>query len=79
MAGARATMMTSAILRHGIGHASTVLDDVRQWMEANEYTSIAQMCGSMSQKNVTERAAFERANYTRILHSWQPDPTGRLP
>jgi dihydroorotate dehydrogenase (fumarate) len=79
MAGARATMMTSAILRHGIGHASTVLDDVRQWMEANEYTSIAQMCGSMSQKNVTERAAFERVNYTRILHSWQPDPTGRLP
>jgi dihydroorotate dehydrogenase (fumarate) len=79
MAGARVTMMTSAILRHGIGHARAVLDDLRRWMEANEYASITQMCGSMSQKNVADRTAFERANYMRVLHSWQPDPTGRLP
>jgi len=79
MAGARVTMMTSAILRHGIGHVDTVLGDVRSWMEANEYKSISQMCGSMSQQNVSERAAFERANYMKMLHSWRPDPTGRLP
>jgi dihydroorotate dehydrogenase (fumarate) len=79
MAGARVTMMTSAILRHGIGHANTVLDEVRQWMDAHEYSSITQMCGSMSQQNVVERAAFERANYMKTLHSWQPDPTGKLP
>ena len=79
MAGARATMTTSALLRHGIGHANTMLDEVRRWMEAHEYESITQMCGSMSQQNVTERAAFERANYMKTLHSWQPDPTGKLP
>jgi dihydroorotate dehydrogenase (fumarate) len=79
MAGARVTMMTSAILRHGIGHANTVLGDVQRWMEAREYHSITQMCGSMSQQNVVERAAFERANYMKVLRSWQPDPTGKLP
>jgi dihydroorotate dehydrogenase (fumarate) len=79
MAGARATMMTSAILRHGIGHVTHVLNDVQRWMDENEYTSVTQMRGSMSQQNVGERAAFERANYMKLLHSWQPDPTGRLP
>jgi dihydroorotate dehydrogenase (fumarate) len=48
-------------------------------MEEHEYTSIAQMCGSMSQKNVAEPAAFERANYMKMLRSWQSDPTGLLP
>ncbi|HEX6790496.1 MAG TPA: dihydroorotate dehydrogenase-like protein, partial [Candidatus Krumholzibacteria bacterium] len=60
-------------------HANTVLDDVERWMDAREYSSVTQMCGSMSQKNVAERAAFERANYMKMLHSWQPDPTGRMP
>lgn len=79
MAGARVTMMTSAILQEGAGHVKLVLDGVARWMQEHEYTSIAQMCGSMSQKNVAEPAAFERANYMKMLHSWQSDPTGFLP
>jgi dihydroorotate dehydrogenase (fumarate) len=79
MAGAKATMMTSAVLQSGMGHVTTVLRDVETWMERNEYVSIEQMCGSMSQKNVAEPSAFERANYMKMLHSWQSDPTGFLP
>jgi dihydroorotate dehydrogenase (fumarate) len=79
MAGARVTMMTSAILQRGMGHVRRVLGDVGQWMEENEYVSVAQMCGSMSQRNVADPAAFERANYMKMLHSWQSDPTGLLP
>jgi dihydroorotate dehydrogenase (fumarate) len=36
------------------------------------------MRGSMSQQHVKEPAAFERANYVKVLHSWKPDPTGKL-
>ncbi len=79
MAGARVTMMTSAILQHGMGHVKHVLAGVERWMDDNEYASVAQMCGSMSQKHVREPAAFERANYMKVLHSWNPDPTGFLP
>jgi dihydroorotate dehydrogenase (fumarate) len=32
----------------------------------------------MSQHNVAEPAAFERANYMKVLQSWQADPTGVL-
>jgi dihydroorotate dehydrogenase (fumarate) len=72
-------MMTSAVLQNGIPHVGAVLDGVARWMEERDYASIAQMRGSMSQTHVADPAAFERANYMKMLHSWQSDPTGFLP
>ena len=40
------------------------------WMEEHEYASIAEMRGSMSQQHVAEPAAFERANYLKVLRSY---------
>ena len=40
------------------------------WMETNEYESVNQMIGSMSQKSVAEPAAYERANYMKALTSF---------
>ncbi len=70
MAGARVAMMASALLKHGIGHLDTVRADLIRWMEEHEYSSIKQMCGSMSQQNVPDPTAFERANYMKVLSSY---------
>lgn len=70
MAGARVTMMTSALLTRGVEHLAAVLGEVRAWMEAHEYESIRQMQGSMSHRAVAEPAAFERANYLKVLSSY---------
>ena len=70
MAGARVAMMTSALLQNGIEHLDFVLEDLAVWMEEHEYESIQQMCGSMSQRNVPNPMAFERANYVRVLSSY---------
>jgi dihydroorotate dehydrogenase (fumarate) len=70
MVGAKVAMMTSAILRHGAGHVTQVLDDMAKWMEAHEYDSVRQMRGSMSHRAVAEPAAFERANYMKVLRSY---------
>jgi dihydroorotate dehydrogenase (fumarate) len=70
MAGARVAMMTSAILQNGIEHFARVRADLLDWMEAHEYASIAQMQGSMSYRSVAEPAAFERANYMKVLSSY---------
>jgi dihydroorotate dehydrogenase (fumarate) len=43
-------------------------------MEEHEYTSIKQMQGSMSQKSVSNPAAFERANYMKVLNSFRELP-----
>ena len=78
MAGAKVTMMASELLAHGVERLTAIEADMVRWMEEHEYTSVAQMQGSMSQKNVASPAAFERANYMHVLQSWRPDPAGRL-
>jgi len=70
MVGARVAMMTSALLTHGIGHLNTVRTDLLTWMEQHEYESIRQMQGSMSHRSVANPAAFERANYMKVLSSY---------
>ncbi len=72
MAGARVAMMTSALLEHGTEHVRAVLGDLAAWMQKHEYESITQMQGSMSQKSVAYPAAFERANYIKVLQSYRP-------
>jgi len=70
MAGARVAMMTSALLQNGIAHFGRVRSDLLDWMEQHEYASIAEMQGSMSYRSVAEPAAFERANYMKVLSSY---------
>jgi dihydroorotate dehydrogenase (fumarate) len=70
MAGARAAMMTSALLKHGIDHLAEVRGGLAAWMEEHGYSSIRQMQGSMSQRAVPEPTAFERANYMKVLRSY---------
>jgi len=70
MVGARVAMMTSALLEKGVGHIRHVLHGLTRWMEEHEYESIRQMQGSMARKSVSDPAAFERANYMRVLSSY---------
>jgi dihydroorotate dehydrogenase (fumarate) len=50
MAGASVTMMTSALLQHGMGRLMHILTDMQEWMVEHEYESIQEMKGSMSQR-----------------------------
>lgn len=72
LAGADATMMTSAFLRKGPGHARVVLQQMAAWLEAKEYESVEQLKGSMSRSNVPDPSAFERANYMHALTTFVP-------
>jgi dihydroorotate dehydrogenase (fumarate) len=75
MAGARVAMTTSAVLKHGIDYLETLLADLRGWMEEKEYSSVRQMQGSMSLRNVADPAAFSRANYVKVLNSYSSRST----
>jgi len=72
MAGAKVTMMASELLQNGVRRIKEILKEIETWMEEREYESLAQMIGSMSQQHCAEPAAFERANYMRVLDSFQP-------
>jgi dihydroorotate dehydrogenase (fumarate) len=69
MAGASVTMLASELLQNGTDRVGEILREMRQWMEEKEYASLAQMRGSMSQPNVSNPAAIERANYMTVLYS----------
>ena len=74
MAGASVAMMASELLAEGINRIPIILADLEKWMTVHEYESIQQMKGSLSQKSVTEPAAFERANYMKVLNSFKSLP-----
>jgi dihydroorotate dehydrogenase (fumarate) len=70
MSGAKVTMLASALLQNGIGYLSPLRNQLEAWLEKHEYESIQLMQGSMSQKNVPNPKAFQRANYMKVLSSY---------
>lgn len=72
MAGAKVTMMASELLQKGVRRIGQVLNEVVTWLNEHEYESVMQMIGAMSQKHCAEPAAFERANYMKMLQSYRP-------
>jgi dihydroorotate dehydrogenase (fumarate) len=71
MAGAHAVQMVSALLHHGPEHLAVVRAELARWLEEHGYESLAQARGSMSLLRCPDPAAFERANYLRVLQSWR--------
>lgn len=67
LVGADVACTTSSVLRRGPGHVTTMLAEVRAWLDANDYESVRQLRGSMSAAAVPDPAGFERAQYRAIV------------
>ena len=67
LAGATVVGSTSALLRSGPAHITTLRDGLAEWLLNHDYESVAQMRGSMSVGNVPDPDAYERANYLRVI------------
>ena len=72
LAGADIVMTTSALLRHGIGHLSVLRAGLERWMDSRGFGGVDELRGRMSLGNVENAAAFERANYIRLLEDYEP-------
>jgi dihydroorotate dehydrogenase (fumarate) len=70
LAGADAVQTTSALLRHGSRHLRVLREGLERWLEEREYPSVAKLKGAMSQRNVADPEAYERANYLQTLLSY---------
>jgi dihydroorotate dehydrogenase (fumarate) len=71
MAGASAVQTVSALLKHGPEHIKVLVDGMKAWLEEHEYDSLAQAKGSLSLERSPNPAAFERAQYMRLLQSFR--------
>ena len=67
MAGAKVAMMTSALIKHGLGYLNVVNQELAGWLANHDYDAIDNVRGVMSQTAVTNPAALERANYMSVI------------
>jgi dihydroorotate dehydrogenase (fumarate) len=67
MAGADVTMICSILIRKGIGYIADLERELAEWLEINEYDSVEQIKGMMSQKDCPVPEVFERAQYMRAI------------
>jgi dihydroorotate dehydrogenase (fumarate) len=70
-AGADVAMTTSALLRHGVGHMRALVGGLRDWLAARDLDAVDRIRGRMSQANIDDPTAFERANYIHILQGYR--------
>ncbi|MGV6826567.1 MAG: dihydroorotate dehydrogenase-like protein [bacterium] len=63
--------MTAALLQRGTSYLSDVLTEMTRWMEENEYESVQQLKGSVSQQHAPNPVDFERANYIAMLQNFR--------
>ena len=67
LAGADVVMMCSALLTNGIAHLTKVRDEMAQILANKGYKSLKEAKGVLSQATCAEPAAFERANYLKLI------------
>lgn len=71
LAGADVVMTTSALLQQGIGHMRYLRDGLEDWLKHRDRQSLMPIRGLLSQRHISDPAAYERANYIRILGSYR--------
>jgi dihydroorotate dehydrogenase (fumarate) len=71
LCGADVTYLCSALLAAGPGRLDEIYAGVVSWLEENEYESVEQLKGSLSQIHCPDPIAFERGNYIQILSSFK--------
>ena len=75
LAGADVVYLCSVLLEQGPAAIGTIRSAMTSWLEAHEYESVAQLRGSMSQRNAPDPARYARANYVEVLDNYSP-PAG---
>lgn len=69
-AGATVAMVASVLLANGIDHIQNMITEMGNWLDNRGHDALRPLQGRMSQGNVPDPAAFERANYMNVLNKW---------
>jgi dihydroorotate dehydrogenase (fumarate) len=71
MAGADVTMLCSVLMTKGVKAIRQIETEMSNWLADHDYQSVRQLQGCMCQKNCSDPAAFERAQYLKTLMSYK--------
>jgi dihydroorotate dehydrogenase (fumarate) len=70
MAGAGATQVVGALLRHGPRRLAVLVEELSNWLADHGYASVQELIGCLDQRNCPDPAAYERAQYIEALHTY---------
>jgi dihydroorotate dehydrogenase (fumarate) len=70
LTGAHAVQVVSVLLQHGPKMLHALRTGLVKWMLLHNYTKLDQFRGQLNLARCPDPAAFERANYIRVLQSW---------
>jgi len=71
LAGADVVMAASCLLKNGIPFIYQMLAELEVWMQSRDFHSVEEMRGVMSQQQVADPTAYERANYIKTLKGYR--------
>jgi dihydroorotate dehydrogenase (fumarate) len=69
LAGAQVVQLASALVKNGVPHLGKVLQGVEEWMDRRGHSTLAEVRGTLSQKEIADPGAFERAQYVHLILS----------
>ncbi len=69
LAGAQVVQLASALVKNGIPHLGKVVAGLDDWLEKRGVTSVDEIRGTLSQREIQDPAAFERAQYVHLILS----------
>ncbi len=67
LAGADVVMTASSLYKNGIPYLKTMNKELQDWMYMMGFDEITSFKGSMSQQQIADPTAYQRANYIKIL------------
>ena len=71
LAGANAVEIASTVYKNGHEQIDLMLEELNNWMERKEFTSIDQFRGMLSQSKSENPAAFERVQFMKYFRGFQ--------
>ncbi|MEN8158134.1 MAG: dihydroorotate dehydrogenase-like protein [Bacteroidota bacterium] len=67
LAGANAVQSVSTFYHHGVGHATSMLKELEEWMDHKGYASIDAFRGKLSSKATNDPFVYKRAQYIDMI------------
>jgi dihydroorotate dehydrogenase (fumarate) len=60
-------MTTSSLLRHGPGHATTLIDGLSAWMTRKGFETVGDLRGKLAVPHGADETVLERAGYVAAM------------
>ncbi len=67
LAGATVTQIVSSLYKNGTSHLQTILKDIEEWMNKNNYSTLEDFRGKVNYENSKNSVAFERIQFMKYF------------